>query len=86
MSIEEYLLDTGKNLEMFTNRNDTIELILEHAIQQGSYSQYYMNRLSAMNDAELNIELDRIENIAVYGFADVGGMTYDEVRYSSRGD
>jgi hypothetical protein len=71
---------------MITNRNDTIELILQHAIQQGSYSQFYMNRLSAMNDAELNMELERIEEIAVYGFADVGGMTYDEVRFSSRGD
>ncbi len=76
---------------MITNRNDTIELILEHAIQQGSYSQFYMNRLSAMNDAELNMELERIENIAVYGvadygFVDVSGMTYDEVRNLSRGD
>lgn len=86
MSIEEYMLDTGKNLEMFTNRNDTIELILEHAIQQGSYSQLYMDRLSGMNDAELNAELERIEEIAVYGFVDVGGLTYNEVRYSSRGD
>lgn len=69
-----------------TNRNDTIELILEHAIQQGSYSQNYMDRLSAMNDSELDLELERIENIAVYGFTDVGGMTYDEVRFSSRGE
>lgn len=69
-----------------TNRNDTIELILEHAIQQGSYSQNYMDRLSAMNDSELDLELERIENIAVYGFADVGGMTYDEVRFSARGE
>lgn len=74
-----------------TNRNDTIELILQHAIEQGSYSQNYMDRLSAMNDSELNIELERIENIAVYGiadlgFMDVGGMTYDEVRFSARGE
>jgi CTP:phosphocholine cytidylyltransferase-like protein len=71
---------------MITNRFDTIELILKHAIQQGSYSKLYVDRLYGMNDAELNMELERIEEIAVYGFADVGGMTYDEVRFSSRGD
>jgi hypothetical protein len=68
------------------NRNDTIELILEHAIQQGSYSQNYMDRLSAMNDSQLNQELERIEEIAVYGFADVGGMTYADVKFSARGE
>ncbi len=52
---------------MNMNRNDTIELILTHAIEQGAYSQNYMDRLSGMNDAELNAELDRLETIAVYG-------------------
>ena len=50
---------------MLTNRHDTIELILEHAIQQGVYSEMYMNRLSGMNDAELNLELERIEDVAI---------------------
>lgn len=47
------------------NRNDNIELILEHAIQQCIYSALYMDRLSAMNDAELVAELERVENLAL---------------------
>lgn len=49
------------------NRNDTIELILTHAIEQGSYSEMYMDRLTGMTDIELDAELDRLETIAVYG-------------------
>ena len=52
---------------MTTNRHDTIELILAHAIEQGCYSQMYMDRLTAMNGVELEAELDRLETIAVYG-------------------
>ena len=48
---------------MITNRFDTIELILMHAIEQGVYSQNYMNRLSDMNDAMLNLELERLEDM-----------------------
>jgi hypothetical protein len=55
---------------MMTNRNDNIELILEHAIAQGLYSQLYMDRLSAMNDAELDVELERVEDLAD-GFCDM---------------
>lgn len=47
------------------NRNDTIELILDHAIMQGAYSQMYMDRLSGMNDAELDLELERVEDLAM---------------------
>lgn len=47
------------------NRNDTIELILEHAINQGIYSDIYMKHLQAMNDAQLDQELARIEELAV---------------------
>ena len=50
---------------MMMNRNDLIELILEHAINQGMYSEFYMNRLSGMNDSELSLELERVEDIAV---------------------
>lgn len=86
MSIEEYLLDTGDYIN-YVKRSDTIGsiLILKNKIQPG-WSQHYKDRLCAMNDAELDAELKRIKEVAAYGFVDVGGLTYDEVRYSSRGD
>jgi hypothetical protein len=59
------LIHQIKEYIMNMNRNDTIELILEHAIQQGMYSQIYMDRLSGMNDAELNLELERVEDLAM---------------------
>jgi hypothetical protein len=34
----------------------------------------------------MNQELERIEEVAVYGFADVGGMTYADVKFSARGE
>lgn len=33
---------------------------------------------------EMSVECD--EEVSDYGFIDVGGMTYDEVRYLSRGE
>jgi hypothetical protein len=33
---------------------------------------------------EMSVECDT--EVADYGFIDVGGMTYDEVRYNSRGE
>jgi DNA-directed RNA polymerase specialized sigma24 family protein len=33
---------------------------------------------------EINVECD--EEVSDYGFIDVGGMTYDEVRYNARGE
>ena len=47
------------------NRHDAIELILDHAIQQGRYSANYMAQLTAMTDAELDAELSRLEDLAV---------------------
>jgi hypothetical protein len=38
--------------------------------------------LGALED--MNVECD--EEVSDYGFVDVGGMTYDEVRYNSRGE
>jgi predicted HTH domain antitoxin len=49
------------------NRHDTIELIVDHAIQQGRYSANYMAELSAMTDTELDLELDRLEQLAIFG-------------------
>ena len=49
------------------SRHDIIELILTHAIEQGSYSEMYMDHLTSMTDIELEAELDRLETIAVYG-------------------
>lgn len=46
---------------MIMNRNDLIELILDHAIQRGTYSQLFMDRLSGMNDAELGEMLEKFE-------------------------
>jgi hypothetical protein len=55
---------------MMMNRNDNIELILEHAIAQAVYSEMYVDRLSAMNDAEVLAELERLEDLAD-GFCDM---------------
>ena len=49
------------------NRHDTIELIVEHAIQQGRYSGLYMETVCAMSDTELDLELDRLEQLAIFG-------------------
>ena len=49
------------------NRHDTIELILEHAIQRGQYSGLYMEQLCAMSDTDLDLELDRLEQEAIFG-------------------
>jgi hypothetical protein len=43
------------------NRNDLIELILDHAIQRGEYSQLFMDRLHGSNDAELSELLEKFE-------------------------
>lgn len=48
--------------------------------------------LSALTAFDPTVEMyvmdcDRIEEaVADHGFVDVGGMTYDEVRYASRGE
>ena len=47
------------------NRHDNIELILQHAIEQGDYSQLYLERLASMTNAEIEVELDRLEQIAM---------------------
>jgi hypothetical protein len=47
--------------KVIMNRNDIIELILDHAIQRGEYSQLFMDRLSGMNDAELSELLEKFE-------------------------
>lgn len=49
------------------NRHDTIELILEHIIQRGQYSGLYMEKVTAMSDEELDLELDRLEQLAIFG-------------------
>jgi hypothetical protein len=49
------------------NRHDTIELILEHVIQRGQYSGLYMEQLCAMSDTDLDLELDRLEQLAIFG-------------------
>jgi hypothetical protein len=49
------------------NRNDILELIEAHAIEQGIYSLVYAFSLDSMSDIELAAELDRLETIAVYG-------------------
>ena len=43
------------------NRNDLIELILDHAIQTGTYSEMFMDRLRGSNDSELNAILEKFE-------------------------
>lgn len=46
------------------NRSDTLELLLEHAENQGLTSYRYMMGLAAMTDAELSAELTRLEELA----------------------
>jgi hypothetical protein len=53
------------------NRSDTLELIVEHAENQGLTSYRYMMSLAAMTDAELNQELARLEAIAVDEYFDM---------------
>ena len=43
------------------NRNDLIELILDHAIQSGCYSEMFMDRLRGSSDAELGEILEKFE-------------------------
>jgi len=57
-------LSTQTNI-ITMNRHDNIELILQHAIEQGDYSQLYLERLASMTDAEIEVELDRLEQIAM---------------------
>jgi hypothetical protein len=49
------------------NRNDILDLILDHAANQGLYSVDYITNLMAMDDIALAAELDSLETIAVYG-------------------
>ncbi len=49
------------------DRHDKIELILEHIIQRGQYSGLYMEKITSMTDDELDRELDRLEQLAIYG-------------------
>lgn len=48
-------------------RNDLLELILDHAMNQGLWSEVYIANLMAMSDLDLSVELGRLETIAVYG-------------------
>lgn len=43
------------------NRNDLIELILDHAIQSGVYSELFMDRLRNSTDGELGEILEKFE-------------------------
>lgn len=49
------------------NRHDMIELIVNHAIEQGRYSGLYMETVCAMTESELRDELNHLEDIAIYG-------------------
>jgi hypothetical protein len=49
------------------NRNEIVELILEHAANQGCDSEAYVASLNSMDIDELKTELARLEEIAVYG-------------------
>jgi hypothetical protein len=61
-------LQSIHNLKGHTmNRHDKIELILEHIIQRGQYSGLYMEKITSMTDDELDRELDRLEQLAIYG-------------------
>lgn len=48
------------------NTNDLIELILEHAIQQGRYSRIYFENIQKMSKEELISELDYLEYVAEF--------------------
>ena len=47
------------------HRSDMLELIVEHAENQGLLTVPYQAGLSIMTDAQLAIELDRLEAIAL---------------------
>ena len=49
------------------NRNELLELIEAHAIEQGIFSAAYLFTLYSMSDVDLSAELDRLETIVVYG-------------------
>lgn len=46
------------------NRNDLIELILNHAIQRGEYSGIFMIRLQSATQEELEMILKEYEDSA----------------------
>lgn len=47
------------------HRSDMLELIVEHAVQQGLLSVPYQAGLLIMTDTQLAIELERLEAIAL---------------------
>ena len=52
-------------------RTETLQLLLEHAENQGLTSYRYMMSLAAMSDTELDAELSRLEAIAVDSYFDM---------------
>jgi hypothetical protein len=66
------IIDSTKNekdakmnmLEFQLPRADILELLLEHAENQGLTSYRYMMKLAAMTDNELDAELTRLEELA----------------------
>lgn len=47
------------------HRSDLLELIVEHALNQGLLCVPYQAKISIMSDRELAIELERLEALAV---------------------
>lgn len=52
-------------------RTETLQLLLDHAENQGLTSYRYMMSLAAMSDTELDAELSRLEAIAVDSYFDM---------------
>ena len=79
-----------------TARNGEYSVVMSNSGLRAAYPSITEGEAMAMMDArvaELEKEgytiewyQDYNEPVAEYGFMDVGGMTYDEVRYLSRGD
>lgn len=50
------------------NRNDKIELILDHAIAQGRYNAGYLDMLKGLTETQLDAELSQLEGLAMSFF------------------
>jgi hypothetical protein len=60
-------------------REDLLTLIIDHASNQGLLDNEYANMLDDLSDTELDNELNRLEQLAVYRYCDMPNPTAAKV-------
>lgn len=61
------------------NREDLLALIVEHAENQGLLEDSWFAMVQTMTNDELEIYLNKLESIAVYGYCDMPNPTGPKV-------